>query len=134
MNKNWTSALALAGILMAAPALAGCTADAAPEQAQEVSLPEGIPTDFPIATGTPIAAATLGSSGWSTTVTVQDADAQQAALDDLLADGYVPHGSDDGDGAHRIYSLNNGTNSVTLTLRSEDDTYLVDYSFAPMSR
>lgn len=124
--------------VLAGPTIAGCSMSS--DVANESSSASGstvastrMAKDFPLASGAISQSQDLGADGWSATVAVADAQAQQNALDALTAAGFTIHGKNEGDPLLRTYSLNNDIDAVTLTLTQADGKFLVSYSVAPIS-
>lgn len=134
-SRQIAASLALIGALISAPLLTGCTDNAGAQEARpSVALPSAFPADFAVADGKIVEADAMGDTGWAVTVVVKDEAAQKQAVSDLEKEGYVMHGSNTGDKKIQSFSLNNGERTVTVVLTQADGEFLVDYSFAPMSR
>ncbi|MFC4222582.1 hypothetical protein [Lysinibacter cavernae] len=134
-SRQIAASLALIGALISAPLLAGCTdGGGAQESRPAVSLPAEFPSDFTVTDGKIIEADTMGDDGWAVTVVVNDEAAQKRAVSDLEQEGYVIHGSNTDDKKIQSFSLNNGERTVTVVLTQADGEFLVDYSFASMTR
>ncbi|MFC4224362.1 hypothetical protein [Lysinibacter cavernae] len=118
--RTLPAALALAASLLAGGALAGCTST-------DSGLPEGMPSGFKAATGEVSNAVTTGDNGWSFSVTVSDAEAQDAAIKRLTDDGYEIIGENEA-GDTRTYSLSNGEINATVVLSTNGDDRLVIYN------
>jgi hypothetical protein len=118
--RTLTAALAIAITLLFGGALAGCTAT-------DSGLPEGLPDSFQVATGEVANAVTTGEDGWSFSVTVNDANAQEAAVDKLTDDGYKVIGENEADGV-KTYALSNGEINATVVLSTNGDDHLVVYN------
>jgi len=118
--RTRTAALALATTLLFGGVLAGCTAT-------DSGLPEGLPDGFQVATGEVANAVTTGENGWSFSITVNDADAQEAAVDKLTDDGYKVTGENEADGV-KTYALSNGEINATVVLSMNGDDHLVVYN------
>lgn len=72
-------------------------------------------------------AVTTGENGWSFSISVDDADAQEAAVAKLTDDGYEVIGEDESDGV-RTYALSNGEINATVVLSTNGDDHLVVYN------
>ncbi|MFC4222474.1 hypothetical protein [Lysinibacter cavernae] len=133
LNRKLTVSIAILGGLLLAPALTGCTQDSDPNYTA-VDLPSAFPTTVPLADGTVFAADKMGDTGWSASVLVDDAAAQDAVLQQLKDEGFTEQGSNESDAKARIFSLTDGTTAVTVVLKQVDGKFVVDYTFAPIPR
>lgn len=131
--------LAVVAVVVAGAVVTGCGSgdeqsgtEGTASQSAPAVLSERVPADFPLVEGDLVRADETGAAAWSATVSVDDAEAQQKALDDLLAAGFTEHGSDESDPSLRTFSLNDETDAVTLVLTQSGDQHLVTYSYAPM--
>lgn len=133
LNRKLTVSIAILGGLLLAPALSGCTQDSDPNYTA-VDLPSAFPTTVPLADGTVFAADKMGNTGWSASVLVKDAAAQDAVLQQLKDSGFSVQGSNESDPNSRVFSLIDGKTSVTVVLKTVDGKFVVDYSFAPFPK
>lgn len=122
-GRNTAIGLVATGMLVAG-VLAGCTA---PEK--DRGLPEGLPSSVQVVDGTVSNAVKGKDKNWSFTVTVADADAQQAAVAKLKSEGFSEIGHSTA-GETKTVAMKNGKTGInaTLLLTKRDGKYLVVYN------